>query len=441
VRGSLGLLALGALACRHGSAAQDCSASVDPDVRTRARVQWRSELPGASWVVFDQGETPIVEDGSTLHEAVLLGLPALTEVAWRAVTADETVCEGTLTTGNLPASIPDLTVTTFDPERASPEPWLVGVALQSPSMVYVLDRAGHIVWYQEGAADRALVDVELLPGGVVAWNSFDAHYAEDEGEIFEVPFSGGEAVRWDTELGHHAFAATPNGFAYLMLDIRPWVDPDTAEAYDVAGDAIVELDRDGAQRLVWSTWDAFLVAPHDGWEDGIYEGVADWTHGNSLFWSEARSSFLYSSPVLRTLVEVSFDGAIQTYGPDGTYQVEDPDDAFAVQHDANWTDAGTLLTSMTNAEGATGAIEYGVDDAEHVFRHTWSYGFDLGVSAYSLGGARRLRNGNTLVNFGSAGLLQEVTPEGTVVWEVRAGIGTSFGQQLMFDDLYGRPPP
>ena len=48
----------------------------------------------------------------------------------------------------------------------------------------------------------------------------------------------------------------------------------------------------------------------------------------------------------------------------------------------------------------------------------------------------RLDNGNTLVNFGSAGALQEVTPQGEVVWEARTRSGLWFAAVRPIDDLY-----
>ena len=420
----------------------DCSATVDEDVATRVRVHSTSERPGPSWVEFDIGDTPVVDDESTEHEAVLLGLPQLTEATWRAITDGETVCEGTVTTGPLPITAPELTVTLYDPERASPEPWILGAVMQSEGTVYILNRAGEIVWFHTAEEGSVLFDVEVLPGGSVAWNVADQDLEQDESFVVEAQLAGHDAVHWPTALGHHAFAATPTGFAYLMLDIRPWFDPATQETYDVAGDAVVLVDRKGTTTTLWSTWDSFAVASHDHWMESLYDGIADWTHGNALFWSEERGTLLYSSPILRTLVEISTSGSIQTFGPQGTYQVLDADDAFANQHGATWTDSGTLLMFMTRLtrSGGSGAIEYEIDEAMRTFHPIWSYGFDLGLTTTSLGGAQRLHNGNTLVNFGASGLVQEVTPDGVVVWELVSDLGTLFGDQVMMHDLYGSPP-
>ena len=439
------ILALLALAACVDSASTDphfvtdCIASVDQDVTTRARVKWTSKLPGPSWVEFDLGQTPVMDNEATEHEAVLLGLPQLTETTWRAVTDGEIVCEGTLTTGALPTTVPGLSVTVYNAERASPEAWLFGASLSLKGMVYILNRAGDIVWYAATDEGRSLFDVEPLPGGRVSWNVADAQFQQDEAEIVETVLTGGTPTRWQTELGHHAFAATPTGFAYMMLDIRPWFDVEKLETYDVAGDAVVLVDREGDHSTLWSTWDAFDVEGHEGWTEGLYDGIADWTHGNSLSWSEERGTLLYSTPVLRTLVEISSTGTIQTFGPKGTYHVADPDDSFSNQHGSTWTEAGTLLMFMTAMNGnGTGAMEYEIDEATRSYKPIWSYGFGLGILNASLGGAQRLQNGNTLVNFGASGMIREVTPDGTVVWEVVSDLGIVFGEQVMIHDLYGR---
>ena len=58
----------------------------------------------------------------------------------------------------------------------------------------------------------------------------------------------------------------------------------------------------------------------------------------------------------------------------------------------------------------------------------WSYsGYGVvGTDFYSsiTGGAQRLPNGNTLVTLGTKGQVMEITPDGAVVWDYRAGSDT-----------------
>ena len=58
-----------------------------------------------------------------------------------------------------------------------------------------------------------------------------------------------------------------------------------------------------------------------------------------------------------------------------------------------------------------------------------------------LGQFSRLENGNRLINYGSAGVLQEVTEDGEVVWEVYSPLGYWFGNGEMLDSLYEAAVP
>ena len=66
----------------------------------------------------------------------------------------------------------------------------------------------------------------------------------------------------------------------------------------------------------------------------------------------------------------------------------------------------------------------------------WEYGEGEEINGNFLGQAMRLENGNTLVNFGGAGMLREVTPDGEVVWEVSNELGYVMGNGEMIDDIY-----
>jgi len=65
-----------------------------------------------------------------------------------------------------------------------------------------------------------------------------------------------------------------------------------------------------------------------------------------------------------------------------------------------------------------------------------SWGRDEGLYSTAGGQAIRLDSGNTLFNAGTAGVLQEVTPTGDLVWEARASVGDAFIKLLPVRDFY-----
>ena len=192
------------------------------------------------------------------------------------------------------------------------------------------------------------------------------------------------------------------------------------------GDAIVEIAPDGTSRTVFSAWDALTPTWND-YMDGpdFYVGY-DWTHGNALTWDEANRRYLLSLGHAGDLLVVEDGVATTIWGPDGT--LADP--PFSYQHDAHWLEDGNILLFSTDEQSA--AVEYAPDGAglSEVWRH------ELDGAALYLGQGRRLANGNTFVCGGQLGVMQEVTPDGEVVWEMRAEAPWGFAQWALVSDLY-----
>ena len=66
----------------------------------------------------------------------------------------------------------------------------------------------------------------------------------------------------------------------------------------------------------------------------------------------------------------------------------------------------------------------------------WSYEPDPALFCFSLGDVRRLPSGNTLVDFSVKGQVDEVTPDGDVVWRLTLGMGGALGYMTWLEDLY-----
>jgi hypothetical protein len=121
----------------------------------------------------------------------------------------------------------------------------------------------------------------------------------------------------------------------------------------------------------------------------------------------------------------------------GGYSVSSGSRPLYMQHDVHWTPRGTLIMSNSDPDTrVTGAVEYAIDDDSRELVQVREIGFDAGLQAFALGQVIELQNGNVLMNWGGGGVLQEITPEGDVVWEVMTGSGTWFGQVRMFTDFY-----
>jgi hypothetical protein len=67
--------------------------------------------------------------------------------------------------------------------------------------------------------------------------------------------------------------------------------------------------------------------------------------------------------------------------------------------------------------------EYSYDEQAMTVELVWEMEEPTGSFIAVLGDARRLSNGNTLIDWSSKGRIQEVTPDKEVVWEAEATIG------------------
>lgn len=423
----------------------ECTATVAPAVGNVVTVVWSAE--GTSRVEYGLtdalGSLTPDETGDT-HAVDLLGLPAETEVYWRATTDGVGSCEGTVTTGALPDGWPTVEITVDDPAARSPEPWVFGsvfVFMGGQPRVGGIDRTtGGFVWALEGEAGMTSVDAQFATGGNDIWfNQFNASFSEDNGNLRRVDVRGETVGEWLTPLAHHMFAQLPDGkLAFQQLDTREWTDGE-GEVWSLIGDAVAELDpADGSVTPIFSVWDHLEPTWNRHWDMvSLYPDGTDWTHGNALKYDDDTGRYLLSLGHADVLMEFERAGGalVEMYGEAGV-PVAEGDYAFDYQHDPGWTEAGTLLMFATDQEtDASGAVEYELRDGE--LHEIWSHDLDDGdLNPLALGQARRLENGNTLISYGAEGVIREVTPAGEVVWEAVIQQGFGFGQIRLLDDWY-----
>ncbi len=140
-----------------------------------------------------------------------------------------------------------------------------------------------------------------------------------------------------------------------------------------------------------------------------------------------------------TVVELDRDGdLVRAVGGHGTHALTGGDQLVGKPHSAYWTDSGTLLftTTPSTSPEETRAIELGFDDEAGTAEVIWSWGEGEGFFAKVLGEALRLPNGNTVVNFGSEGVVVEITPDGEVGWRLETPTGYFPGHLTFIRDLY-----
>lgn len=377
--------------------------------------------------------------------ATLYGLPPFTDVSWRVVArgqGDDCEVTGITPTGGRPESIGEMEATTHLPDARDAFVYLAGAVMNSGgATLAILDREARLLWYAPVPAGRASLTTLLSHDGLhLLANVFSMTVEDDQSEVFALDMAGRLGATVPTPWGHHSFRVLPDGtVAWLAVDIRSWTDPSTGETQDVVGDAVWTVAPEGSPTRLFSTWDWREPSAGSFWDLGFYPQGRDWTHGNAISWNEERGSFLVTLAGLDAVVEVdaTTGAVVQAFGEDVGLPVEDWNDRLLQPHEATWLETGNLLVSTLDLEGWVQAAEYEVDQQAGVLRRVGRWG-EQGVAALAQGQAVRLKNGNTLENSGTAGLVVEYTPEGDKVWELHAPLGYWFGTLTLLETMPGR---
>ncbi len=427
----------------------DLEVTVDENMVTLVDVSWTTQEPAISWVEYgttpDLGmTTPTTLVESTEHGFTLYGLTALADVSLVAYadTGDDLLqASAEITLPNRPSNLPDPQVTLFDQSAVDTEQFIMGSILGETNALFAINREGEWVWYAEADSEFWTMDLQLsLDGHGIIYNGFSSDDSIGYGLITRRSINGELLWQDQTNGAHHAFAQLPDGvLAFIVSDTREWYNEDADEKQWVVGDCIILWGgADEEPFPLFSTWNWAEPYVHDDWDVEFYEDYHDWTHGNSLKYYDQRDVLALSLANIDTVLEISrATGEVtRAFGEDQEYTFDRGTEPMDFQHDAQITIDNTLLvTTRLGGLHIIGA-EYSIDEETKTLSKIWSHGEDEGLEAITQGQVIKLGDGNVLVNFGSAGVMQEVSPEGEVVWEIQADVGNWFGNVVMFSDFY-----
>lgn len=387
--------------------------SLDSDVVTMIRASWEDPGSTEAWVEYriDGGDwlsAPSTGPG----EAVILGVPASTEVTARAALVlggtERRTEDLSITTGTLPSSllVPDVRV--YEPSLALDADWaMIVVAGGSytfgpPYWIEIFDRQGQIVWYKRVPDSMLTFYPSVSMDGTHIW-----HESED---IFGVGHAKPSVTRQTLDGRWSVQQSVPN------LGQAIAEGPDGSFYFETRSGSSYQLSRLHPDGTVSTEWDCGQWFRAHGL-DHRYCPM------NTCNWDPVRDTVLVSQFYTDTVFEIDLAtgqpirqmGQLQQGDP---WSFDPPESMFVYQHDPYWTSAGTLLVS-THVQGQSGvqvAAEYEVDDATKTLHRIWSYQ-SSDLWATQLGEARRLPNGNTILGYGQDGAVREVTSAGEVAWE------------------------
>ncbi len=453
-------LALVCLACAvSGCDVYDIDARaevrVSEEIPTVATVRWETVLGDVDGAFVDFGpdrdygrRARATVDAEGTATAYLLGMKPKQRYRFRVVeVVDGEWFKGpreTLRTGKLTPDLPEISVDSEGGGEAHAG-FLVTAILAQPSVAVIVDEDGDYVWaHQPSVAwDNLFISRVVLShhSNSVLYHAATTPGGMDSGGITErilvrVSLDGSQQDHVVANGIHHDFVELDGGaLAAIKRDRR------TIDGENVDGDRIVEIDADGDETTLWSVWDHFEYDP-DAW----VEPGTTWCHANALDLVNEEDAYYLSLRNLDAIVKIDrWTGeTLWILGGDSSDFSDGGGGStfFRHQHQFEVLDGGILVFDNGVASDLSSrVVEITLDEAAGRAEAVWEYEPDPPLYSMALGDVARLPSDNTLVTFSSAGQVEEVTPDGDVVWRLNTDLGSAIGYATWREALFDANGP
>jgi len=394
------------------------------------------------WSDWDSAATPYSALRGGAGQIVTLGLRP--NARYRGVV--EAIGQGATTssdttrwlTDSLPASLQGVHLMVSGAH--SPGYLLTAVTRDSDAFAVAFDPAGAIRWYRRfparpgenaiASAQQSNGDFSLFVGASTGWEPVNGRYVAftPDGGVVQ---SYTAAAPYYTDPHEMVLAAAGTADERVLLfvyDLRHLDLTALGGQSDqlVAGHTILGQSPSGTVEFSWSAWDHLSVRDWVTIPPNLTQLTSiDFDHPNSLE-IDRDGNYIVSFANLTEITKIdAVSGQIlwRFGGRHNQYTiVGDPLGGFGIQHDVRVLDNGDLLlydNGTFHSPPQSRAVEYRLDTRLMTATLVWEYRHTPPVFTPFVGSVQRYRNGNTLVGFGAAGLMTEVTPDGRVVWEGR----------------------
>jgi len=413
----------------------DVVAEVSDEISTVVSVTWRTDLESIGYVEYgvtrdmDQN-TPLETDESRDHALSVLGLLADTDYYYRVITWDADGAAAseieTFRTGALPASLPSV-----EQEGGDHAELIVAPLTGEASAVVVMDPDGNLVWYHldDRGFELRRARISFDGSSVLYGAAGPIDTPADDSEIVRVALDGSESSAVTVPgLGFDFVEHEDGTLAALVAETRDF------EGEPLRGDQIVEIDSDGELTTIWSAWDCFDPAdvPGDDPELG-------WTFANALDYDAEQDKYFVGLRNLSSIVKVDrASGECDWVLGAAAGTIEFADEAEPFLHQSQFHVRGTHVIVLDGGpDGDSRVLDYQLDEEANTVTQVWSYVPDPSVDAGLLGQPTRLADGNeTFINWGEAGKLERVTPDGESLWSAQLEPGYSIGYHTLVTSLY-----
>jgi len=389
----------------------------------------------------------------TDHRITLVGVLPEQDFAYRVELEGEgaarCVATGTGTNGPLPSGLPEWAADVPAPDQVSAGfhvlPALTTTG-QVATWLVIVDEQARAVWAwnsaeEGGAYGVTRVQVARDGSGLL----FGSNAVEENGPswIGRVSWDGGLSTVAEVAGMHTDFVEISDGrLAYLGWEIRE------VDGEKLLGDTVVITDGSDAGEVIWRSFDNIPIDPDEELEDGFYvpdPEVYDWSHVNGIDVDEANGSLLVTMTAWDGLAAVDLEtGEQEWFLADGEGDFDRGDDISltALPHSVQALGDGRILVfnrglSLADPDSCSEAVEIFLDEEAGTATREGSWSGESCLLVSFLGQARRLGNGNTVVDWSSAGRLDEFAPDGTLLWSLAMDVGAVIGFTVHFDPASG----
>ncbi len=417
-----------------------------PELVTAIEATWRLEYDADrcwlryEWYGQDELSTTAMDCPAGEHSQLVIGLPENTQIILQLVLERDGVeypgVRHIYDTDHLPEPLLEPRLGSWAVDQTAGH-WILGAIEQGhpdagepyydgPYWQFIMNRRGEVVWYRQ------------LPDGLSSTFPRIAH-------------SGDHIVAERVDRFGLAGNPTPviERIAFDLTVLSELEVPGLRFAWDEADDgSIYYFDRedDGEGWLS-------RLSP-EGSRERLFDCVdwiADRCDGphccefNAVVVEPERGSVLMSLWATDTVLEVDLESLTvrHSWGQlEGSWSTQPDSAGFDLQHYPSFTPDGTLLvgTHVPDLMQQHRIREYTVDEDAEQLTEIWSWGEGQELFAQYQGEAQRFDSGNTLMNFGSAGAMREVAPDGELLWVIDWQEPWLLGHTTVFDDLWALLP-
>ncbi len=415
----------------------DVTARLSDEIATVIVVEWQTAVPTTGRVEFGEADdfsysTLIERAPNKTHRALLLGMPADTEVRFRIVATDgksETVSPPeTITTGGLPTYLPELVAKGSGQEGFT----IVPIIAPDTAAVTIIDSKGRIVWYHRDDRDLDIYRARLSRDRKsILYNAASVSGSPSEDSaLMRVSLDGTSFSSVPVPLLAHDFVEHEDGtIGAIVAEYR------VVAGQDIMGNDIVEVSADGTVTPVWTSWDCFDIETDVG--DTMDNG---WTFANALDYNPVEDAYYIGFMNFSSIAKVDrkTGHCLWVFGSTAeTISFAAGAPRFWHQHQFQILENGILVFDNDGAPGTESRVtEYAFDFTSNTASEVWSYTAEPSVFSFVLGEPIRLENGNTLINWSASGQMNLVTPKGESVYQLNLPIGNVFGFDTIEETLY-----